>query len=60
MPTARTKANQKYNEKAYDRFLLTVSKGEKDKIKKFAESKGKSLNGYICELIRNDMKEELK
>ena len=58
MPTPRTKANRKYNEKAYDRIALTVKKGEKDKIKTYAESKGQSLNGYINKLIKKDMGEE--
>ena len=39
MPTARTKANRKYNEKAYDRIALTVKKGRKEEIKKTAEKK---------------------
>ena len=28
MPTARTKANRKYNEKAYDRLAITIPKGK--------------------------------
>ena len=55
MPTARTKANDKYNKKAYDRFLITVSKGDKDKIKAHAEAQGLSLNAYINKLIAEDM-----
>ena len=47
---------QKYNDKAYDKIYLTVPKGDKDKIKAYAESKGKSVNGYINELIEEDMK----
>lgn len=55
VPTARTKANRKYNEKAYDRIELTVKKGEKENIKRCAESKGMSLNAYINSLIDKDM-----
>lgn len=53
---ARKKANQKYNEKSYDQIKVLVKKGEREKIKKFAEERGKSLNSYINDLIKNDMK----
>lgn len=44
-----------YNKAKFDRFLLTVPKGEKDKIKAHAQSKGMSLNAYIVTLIERDM-----
>lgn len=56
MSNAQQRAKAKYNKKAYDRFLITVRKGERDEIKKYAEEKGKSLNAYIVELIEKDMK----
>lgn len=46
----------KYINKAYDRINLTVPKGQKDIIKEYAESKGKSVNGYINDLIQEDMR----
>jgi hypothetical protein len=55
MPTARTKANRKYNEKAYDRVALTVPKGQKEVIKSFAEKEGFSLNSFINEAIQEKM-----
>ncbi|WP_088187529.1 Arc family DNA-binding protein [Desulfosporosinus sp. FKA] len=55
MPTARTKANRKYNEKAYDRVALTVPKGQKEVIKDFAEKNGLSLNSFINEAIQEKM-----
>lgn len=48
----------KWNEKAYDRINLTVPKGDKDKIKAHAESKGMSVNSYINDLIKEDMKKD--
>jgi predicted DNA binding CopG/RHH family protein len=42
--------------KAYDRINLTVPKGDKEKIKAHAESKGMSVNSYINDLIKEDMK----
>ena len=59
MPTSRTKANRKYNEKAYDRVSLTVYHGQKEQITAYAASKGLSLNGYINKLIADDMGEAL-
>ena len=55
MSEAKKKANRKYNEKAYDQLKIVVKKGERDIIKAYAESIGKSLNGYINELIISDM-----
>lgn len=52
MPTARTKANRKYNEKAYDRIEITVPKGDKGKIKNIAEEAGSSVNAFINEAIQ--------
>ncbi len=54
---AQKRANQKYNAKAYDQIKIVVPKGERDKIKAFAEAKGMSLNGYISDLIAKDMKQ---
>lgn len=55
MPTARTKANRKYNEKAYDRIGVTIPKGRKQAVEAHAESKGQSVNGLINNLLRADM-----
>lgn len=58
MPTARAKANRKYNEKAYDRANLYFKKGEKDCIKEAAQSAGQSVNEYIHDAVERRMKEE--
>lgn len=52
---AQRKAVAKYNAANYEQIQIRVNKGEKEKIKKYAESQGKSLNGYITELIEKDM-----
>lgn len=54
---ARKRANEKYNAKAYDQVKILVKKGKRDVIRKHAESKGMSLNGYINALIEADMKQ---
>ena len=56
MPTARSKAARKYNEKTYDRIEIVVPKGDKKKIKTVAEQEGTSLNGYINSAIQEKMK----
>lgn len=57
MGKAQTRASNKYSAKAYDRIALLVKKGQRDIIKTYAESNGMSLNGYINNLIRNDMQQ---
>ena len=52
---AKIEANNRYNAKAYEEIKLRVKKGEKDLIRSYAESKGKSLNAYISDLIKADM-----
>ncbi|MBQ3161566.1 MAG: antitoxin [Oscillospiraceae bacterium] len=55
-PTYR--AIEKYKKKTYDRIELLVYKGEKQKIKEYAERKGKTVNGFITELIRKEIEKE--
>lgn len=55
---ARIKANNRYNEKAYDRINIAVPKGRKDLIKAHAESKGESVNGFVNRAIDETMERE--
>ena len=55
MGSSATKAKNKYASKTYDRIALLVKKGDREKIKAHAESKGMSLNAYINMLIDKDM-----
>ena len=48
---ARIRANNKYNEKAYDRINIAVPKGRKAEIKAIAESRGQSINAFVNEAI---------
>ena len=52
-----TKYKNDFINKAYDRVNLTLPKGMKEEVRKHAESKGLSLNGYINKLIEQDMKQ---
>lgn len=55
-PTYR--AIEKYKKKTYDRIELLVYKGEKQQIKDFAAKRGKTVNGFVTELIRAEMNGE--
>jgi len=51
-------AKRKYNEKVYDRFTVSVKKGDKEKIATFAAAQGESLNGFINRAIADLMARE--
>lgn len=55
----QTQASRKYNKTNYEKIVIYLHKGtSKEDIKRYAALIGKSLNGYINELINNDMKTE--
>lgn len=45
----------RYNEKAYDRIVVTVPKGQRTIITAHAKSKQQSVNGLIKALLLEDM-----
>lgn len=51
----QNKWTQDYMKKAYDDIKIRVPKGDREKYKAHAESKGKSLNGLVVELLNEDM-----
>ena len=55
---SQRKAVAKYNAKSYDRIELKVKKGQKDKIKAHADSKGESLNGFVNRAIDEAMQRD--
>ena len=52
---AQKEATARYNKKAYDRIDVVVKKGQRQVIKDFAASQGKSLNRFICDAIDYQM-----
>ncbi len=58
MGTSKTRAQNRYIEKAYDRINLTVPKGHKDKIKAHAQQRGESVNGFIGRAIEETMERD--
>ncbi len=59
MPKTNAEIKNAYAKKAYDDIRLQVKKGQKEKIRSYAQSIGMSLQGYINKLIADDMGEEL-
>lgn len=57
---ARIKANNRYNEKAYDRISIAIPKGKKAMIQEHAESHGMSVNGFIGEAIDEKIEKDGK
>ena len=55
---AQQKAVQKYVAEKYDRIVLTMPKGEKDRIKRSAELTGESVNAFINRIIQEKIQEE--
>lgn len=51
-----TEYKNKFIAEKYERINLTVPKGDKERIRAHAESIGKSVNGYINDLIAEDMR----
>lgn len=54
---SQKEATARYNKKAYDRIDVVVPKGQREIIKAFAASQGKSLNRFICDAIDYQMKQ---
>ena len=55
---SQREATARYNKKAYDRINVVVKKGQRQIIKDFAASQGKSLNRFICDAIEYQMNKE--
>lgn len=60
MPASKSqqKAVNKYMAKAYDRINLIVPKGDRDRIKAHADTRGESVNGFIKRAINAQMQRE--
>ena len=52
---AQKEATARYNKKAYDRIDLVVKKGQREIIKNYAASQGKSLNRFILDAVEKEM-----
>lgn len=52
---AQKEATARYNKKTYDRIDVIVKKGQRQIIKEFAASQGKSLNRFILDAVEKEM-----
>lgn len=48
---SQKEATARYNKKAYDRINIIVKKGQREIIKEFAASQGKSLNRFVLDAV---------
>ena len=55
---SQKEATARYTKKAYDRINIIVKKGQRQVIKDFAASQGKSLNRFVCDLIEAEMNKQ--
>ena len=55
---AQLKAVAKYDDKAYDKFLIRVPKGDKERIQAYAETRAESLNGFVVRAIAEAMERD--
>ena len=55
---AQKEATARYNKKAYDRINIIVKKGQRQIIKDFAASQGKSLNRFILDAVEAEMNKQ--
>lgn len=52
---SQKKATARYNKKAYDRINIIVKKGQRQIIKDYAASQGKSLNRFVLDAVEAEM-----
>jgi predicted HicB family RNase H-like nuclease len=52
---AHIRATSKWEKENYDKYQVRLKKGELDKVKAFAASKGESVNGFINRAINEAM-----
>ena len=57
---AQKEATARYNKKTYDRINIIVKKGQRQIIKDFAASQGKSLNRFVLDAIEYQMQSNSK
>lgn len=55
---AKKASNRKWDEANLDRISVALPKGDKERIKAAAAAAGKSMNGYIVQLIQRDQEDQ--
>lgn len=57
MGKTSVEVKERYNKKVYEDIRLRVKKGQKEMIQTRAAELDKSVNGYIVDLIEDDIKQ---
>ena len=57
---AKISANNKYSKKHYDRINMALPKGSRPLIEYCAKQHGESVNRYVCRVVLEAVREELK
>lgn len=55
---AQKRAKSKYNSKTYDILSIRLKKGDRDRVKQYAEAHGESLNGFVVRIIHEAMEKD--
>lgn len=55
---SQKEATARYNKKAYDRINIIVKKGQREVIKAYAASVGKSVNRFVTDCIYAEMSQK--
>lgn len=55
---AHIEATKRYEDKAYDKFLMRVPKGKKSELQAHAAEHGESLNGFVNRAIDETVKRD--
>ena len=56
---AQKRAHAKYNAKTYERLGIDVKKGERDRLRQYAELKNTSLNKFVCSCVSHCIENEI-
>ena len=51
MGTSATRAKARYDLKTYDKVYIRVKKGQKERLKEYAESVGMSVNSFVLSAV---------
>ena len=57
MGASATRAKVRYDLKAYDKIYIRVKKGEKDRLKEYAESVGMSVNSFVLSALEEKIEQ---
>lgn len=53
---AQREATARYNKKTYERIDIVVKKGQRQILKDYAASQGKSLNRFVLDAVEQEIK----